>query len=115
MATLGACYQVANISHTHGWWSPGNKDGTKPPCDCGRKPPVARRRGKHTMPSGKPGKGELIPAAHPPLSLSSLPQGLSTETQTHCEVPSVLEAADSWGGREEPPSFLPQNIKSQGA
>lgn len=56
------------------WRNPGNKDRKTARCDCGRrrKASNSKRRGKHPMPSGEPGKGELTSHA-PPSRVPLLP------------------------------------------
>lgn len=60
---------------THPWLVESREQRKKTRCMImagGGKPPVAKRRDRHRTPNRVHGKGELILAPHPPLSLSSL-------------------------------------------
>lgn len=86
----GVCCQAAT-PHAHGLQTPEDKDRKRSRCSQpGEEPPVGKRRGKHTTPSGGRGEGDRIPAPLLLWPFSSLRRALSTEVPIHRQVlPSV--------------------------
>lgn len=87
----GVCCQAATTPHTHGLQTPEDKDRKRSRCSQpGEEPPVGKRRGKHTTPSGGRGEGDRSPAPLLLWPFSSLRRALSTEVPIHRQVlPSV--------------------------